>query len=104
MDNAKFLNIGFLKVEKKQSKDWFDLIPTRMEHLLRRPDNRPTEKSKGIIINEKVKVTSISFADDIHPISTSKEDFQNQLNIIETFLKVHGMKMNASKSQINHKF
>ena len=46
------------------------------------------------------KVTAIAYADDLTPIATSPEDFQLQLEIIYSFLKYHGMKMNPSKSHI----
>ena len=46
------------------------------------------------------KVTAVAFADDLTPITTSPMDLQLQLDIIYSFLKYHGMKMNPSKSHI----
>ena len=46
------------------------------------------------------RLTSISYADDVHNISSTNTDFQKQLNIIYDFLSFWGMQMNPGKSKI----
>ena len=57
--------------------------------------------SDGFKINNLPwKITAVAYADDLTPVSTTKEDFQKQLDIIYSFLAFHGMKMNPTKSHI----
>ena len=58
------------------------------------------ENTEGLTINQNIKITSVSFADDNHPLARTKEDLQKQFDIISKFLELHGMKMNAAKSKI----
>ena len=63
------------------------------------------ERTQGITLPSAeeetlVKICCFAYADDLHPIATSEEDLQMQLNMIHSFLSFYNMEMNASKSHI----
>lgn len=47
-----------------------------------------------------VKICCVAYADDLHPIASTEEDLQKQLDLINSFLSFYNMEMNAKKSHI----
>jgi hypothetical protein len=47
-----------------------------------------------------MKITAVAYADDLHPIATSIQDLQKQLDIIHNFLSFHDMRMGLAKTHI----
>ena len=57
-------------------------------------------ETHGYELNENLSFTHTAFADDLHPMSDTEEDFQAQLDIINSFLKMFGMNMRPAKCSI----